>query len=118
VIAILVAAAYIGLRYLWIEKSFYVGVNDAGNVTIYRGVPQDLAGMTLHREEEETSLAAADLPSFLQDDLEAGIETDSLGEAQQRVEDLEERATDEEFERPENQKDDGAGDGSGGGDKN
>lgn len=103
VVAILGAAAYIAARYLWIERSFYVGVDDSGVVTIYRGVPQDFAGMTLHREEQTTDLAASDLPEFLQDDLEAGITTDSLAEAEQRVEDLEERASDEEFEREQQQ---------------
>ena len=114
VAAILVAAAYIGLRYLWIEKSFYVGVNETGVVTVYRGVPQDLAGMTLHREEEVTSLEAAELPEFLQDDLASGIEVESLDEAHDRVADLEERATDTEFESPEKNDSQKDGDTSGG----
>ena len=101
VVAILAAAAYIGIRYLWIERSFYVGVNETGAVTVYRGVPQDVAGLTLHREEEVTSLQSTELPAFLQDDLRAGIEVASLEEAHQRVADLEERATDEEFVTPE-----------------
>ena len=114
VLGILLAATYIGVRYLWIERSFYVGVNEAGAVTIYRGVPQDVAGMTLRREEEITPLQADELPEFLQDDVAAGIEVASLNEAQQRVVDLVERAADAESERSNPTNTDGDKDSSGG----
>ena len=102
VVGILLAAAYIGARYLWIERSFYVGVNETGAVTIYKGIPQDFAGMTLHEEQEVSDLQVDELPESFHDDLEAGITTDSLEEAQERVDVLEERASDREFETEQN----------------
>lgn len=98
VVAIVGAAAYIGLRYLWLERSFFVGVNPAGTVTIYRGVPEVFVGMRLHREEQISDLQLAEVPEFLQEDLEAGIEAESLDDAQARLQEIEERAADAEFE--------------------
>jgi protein phosphatase len=80
------------------ERSYFVGVNDSGFVTIFRGIPQDVAGVDLQDEEEVTSLALADVPEFLQDNVEAGISADSLDQARSRVEDLEQRAADEELQ--------------------
>ena len=122
VVAIIAAAAYIGVRYLWLEQSFYVGVNPSGVVTIYRGVPDQIAGMDLHWEEQVTELQLADVPEFLQDDLEAGIETQSLDDAQVRLQEIQERAADAELEREQDAQDaedaqdeqDQAGNGDGG----
>ena len=99
VVAILSAAAYIGVRYLWLERSYFVVVNPDGVVTIYRGVPEQFAGMHLHWEEQVTELALTDVPGFLQEDVEAGIEAQSLDDAQSRVQEIQERAADAEFEK-------------------
>ncbi len=98
VVAIVGAAGYIGVRYLWIERSFFVGVGEGAVVTIYRGVPGSLAGIHLHREEQTTDLMLDELPEFVRDDVEAGIEVASLAAAEQRVEELQQLARDKEFE--------------------
>ncbi len=99
VLAILAASAYIAFRFLVLERSYFVGVNEAGMVTIYQGLPDELAGFTLSEEEQVTDLAAADVPEFLQDNLEAGIREDSLAAAEDRVADLEARTRDAEVEQ-------------------
>jgi PPM family protein phosphatase len=75
-----------------LDNSYFVGVNDAGEVTIYRGRPEEIAGFSLRREERRTDLTLADLPEFMQDDLREGIKTDSLEDAAQRVATLRDRA--------------------------
>ena len=97
VIAILAAAGYVAIRYIVLERSFYVGISADGHVTIYRGLPGEIAGLELAREEEVTPLEIDQVPEFLQDNVRAGITTESLAEAQQRVDDLAARAEDEEF---------------------
>jgi PPM family protein phosphatase len=99
-VAILAAAGYIAIRYFVMENSYFVGVNDSGLVTIFRGIPQDIAGVDLQDEEEVTGLALADVPEFLQDNVEAGITADSLDQARTQVENLEQRAADEELQGP------------------
>jgi protein phosphatase len=100
VLLILAAGVYIGFKYLVVDRSYFVGVNDAGLVTVYRGLPGEVAGVSFRQEEQVTKLAIADVPEFLRENVEEGISADSLDEAQQRVADLEARARDEEFGKP------------------
>jgi hypothetical protein len=67
-------------------------------VTIYRGIPEDVAGIDLKEEEEVTTLEVTEIPQFLRDDVEAGISAESIDEARSRVDVLEQRAADKEFE--------------------
>lgn len=75
-----------------LDNSYFVGVNDAGEVTIYRGRPEEIAGFSLRREEHGTNLALADLPEFMRDDVQEGIKAESLEDAEQRVANLKDRA--------------------------
>jgi hypothetical protein len=88
---VLSGGAYFLVRTL-LSNSYFVGVNDAGIVTIYRGIPDEIAGLTLRQEERETTLALDDLPSLLHDDVEEGIRADSLSEAEDTVSNLRSRA--------------------------
>jgi serine/threonine protein phosphatase PrpC len=97
-VAIVVAGGFIAVRYFVMDRSYFVGVNDAGLVTIYRGIPQDIAGVDLKEEEEITTLALTEIPEFLRNDVEEGITAESLDDAHSRVDDLERRAADKEFE--------------------
>ena len=91
VLVLLSGGAYFLVRTL-LSNSYFVGVNDAGMVTIYRGIPDEIAGLTLRQEERATDLALEDLPSFMQDDLEEGIRADSLDDAESTVSNLMRRA--------------------------
>jgi protein phosphatase len=110
VLLILGAGAFIAFRYLVVDRSYFVGVNDAGMVTVYKGLPGEVAGMSFQSEEQVTDLAIDDVPEFLRENVEEGIEADSLVKAEERVADLEARAQDEEFtKKPENKNGDGGG---------
>jgi len=91
ILFVLSGGAFFLVRTL-LSNSFFVGVNDAGMVTIFRGIPDEIAGLTLRQEERETDLALDDLPSFMQDDLEEGIRADDLDEAEATVSNLMRRA--------------------------
>lgn len=95
---LLAGAAYGFARYS-LANSWFVGVNGAGLVTIYRGVPDEVGGLGLKEVEEETTVAADDLPEFLKSDLEEGIRVDSLEEARSTVLGLEQRARESESQR-------------------
>jgi serine/threonine protein phosphatase PrpC len=91
VVAVLVVAGFWLVQSL-LDNSYFVGVNDAGEVTIYRGRPEEIAGFSLRREEHTTDLALADLPEFMRDDVQEGIKVESLEDAEQRVANLRDRA--------------------------
>ena len=96
VIAIVVGGAYALLSYS-LSNSWFVGVNEAGVVTIFQGRPEEVAGFSLSEEHDVSDLALAQVPEFLRDNVREGIKVDSLEEARERVTDLEERAQDEEL---------------------
>jgi protein phosphatase len=96
VIVVLGAGAFFGTRYA-LSNSYFVGSDDEGYITIYRGRPEEIAGFALRDEEERTDLKVTDLPEFLRADIETGIKVDSLEEAQAKVSDLQARASDTEF---------------------
>jgi protein phosphatase len=91
ILIVLTGGAYFLVRTL-LSNSFFVGVNETGMVTIYRGIPDEIAGLTLREEERETELAFEDVPPFMQDDLEEGIRADSLDDAETTVTNLISRA--------------------------
>ena len=100
IVAVLAVGGFMIFRYAIVENSYFVGVNGSGMVTIYQGLPDEVAGVTFKEEEETSSVALADLPEFLRADVEAGIEAESLDEARETVANLKDRARDEEFEVP------------------
>ena len=101
IVAVLAVGGFMVFRYAIVENSYFVGVNGSGIVTIYQGIPDEVAGVTFNEEQETSSVALADLPEFLRADVEQGIEAESLEEARRTVANLEDRARDAEFEKPE-----------------
>ncbi|MDP9067737.1 MAG: Stp1/IreP family PP2C-type Ser/Thr phosphatase [Actinomycetota bacterium] len=95
---ILAAAAFMAARAA-LATSYFVGTDDNGIVTIYRGIPEEIAGLSLKQSEESTGVAVEDLPDFLRGGVEEGIKADSLEDARAKVQNLEERARDAEFEK-------------------
>jgi serine/threonine protein phosphatase PrpC len=96
VVGIIVGGGYALLSYS-LSNSWFVGVNEAGVVTIFQGRPEEVAGFTLSEEHEVSDLALAEVPEFLRDNVRDGIKVDSLEEAEARITDLEERAQDQEL---------------------
>lgn len=100
IVAVLAVGGVMVFRYAIVENSYFVGVNGDGMVTIYQGLPDEVAGVTFKEEQEVSAIALTDLPEFLQSDVEQGIEADSLEDAKETVANLEQRARDKEFEKP------------------
>ena len=96
-VAVIAAGGYFAANYA-LDNSWFVGVDDEGIVTIYRGIPEEVAGMTLKEVHERSAIRIASLPTFKRDEVESGIKVDSLEEAEQTIADLERLATDEDFQ--------------------
>jgi protein phosphatase len=76
---IIVMGALIGVR-SWADRSYYVGVVD-GKVTIFRGLPTEVAGLKLHHVQEPTDITIDEVSAYFRDNLRVGIRADSLAKA-------------------------------------
>lgn len=99
ILALLSIAGYAAARYA-LDNSWFVGVNDRGTVTIYKGIPEDIGGLTLKEEHESTAVDLTSLPEFKRDEVAEGIKVESLGDAERTVQDLERLAGDQDFQNP------------------
>jgi protein phosphatase len=102
-IALLLAGAYFAVNF-FLDRAWFVGANDDGFVTIYQGIPEEVAGLDLKEELNATTVALDDLPEFLREDVQEGIKVDSEDEARAKVRDLQERV--EEPEEPARERED------------
>lgn len=93
VLVLALLAAGVWYAYEWSQNQFYVAESD-GNVAIYRGVEQDLPGLTLTSVEDRTDLPVADLPDFAQARVADGITANNLADAEAIVASLDEQARD------------------------
>jgi protein phosphatase len=112
-ILVVLAAAAAAFKFLIVDQSYYVAATDDGRVGIYRGLPDEVLGMTFQELVETSEVRVNDLPGFLIEDVEDAIESNSLDDARATVANLEERARDEEFEPSGDSKNGTKGDGSG-----
>jgi serine/threonine protein phosphatase PrpC len=78
--------------YSWTQTRYYVGVDDTDTVVLYRGIQQDLGPLPLSRPYQDTGIALDDLPSFVQDSVEATISAATLDDALRIVDQLRETA--------------------------
>ena len=95
-IALLGGGAFAAARYA-LANSWFVGV-DNGVITIYRGIPGEVAGITLNETHHQTDIEVTSIPAFKRDEVEEGIEVGSLEEAEQTVEDLQQLTKDSDFQ--------------------
>ncbi|MGI8520584.1 MAG: Stp1/IreP family PP2C-type Ser/Thr phosphatase [Actinomycetota bacterium] len=86
-LVVVVAAAY-GAGNWALDNSFYVGVDESDRVTIYQGIPERIAGLTLAEPVEPSTLSLEDLPTSRHALLRQGMKVESLDEAQSTVSDL------------------------------
>lgn len=82
-----VAGAVLAGRYA-ISNSWFVGVNGDGDVTIYRGIPEEIAGASFKTAEEVTDIDADELPESYRGDVEDGRKVASRQDAEQYVANL------------------------------
>ena len=105
VVAVLGLAGFLTVRWV-LSNSWFVALGDGGVVTIYQGIPEEIAGASFADVEEETDIADEEVPESFRDDLEAGKKFDSLEAAETYVRNIEERireieeSTQQEPKRP------------------
>ncbi|MDQ3914556.1 MAG: Stp1/IreP family PP2C-type Ser/Thr phosphatase [Actinomycetota bacterium] len=104
VVAVIALAAVVTVRWV-LSNSWYVGLDDDGVVTIYQGIPEEIAGRSFADVERETDITAADVPETFVEDLEEGKKVESLEEAETYVDNIQDRI-DEIEESTEEQRDD------------
>jgi PPM family protein phosphatase len=97
-VAALLAGGAIAARWFVLGHAWFVGTNAAGAITIYKGIPDEVAGVSLKRVQQETGLKVTSLPRFLRVNVVDGIKVDSLGAAQETVRNLRQRI--KEFKQP------------------
>lgn len=73
--------------YNWTQTRYFVGQN-AGVVTIYQGVQQDIGPISLHHVVQKTDIPVSKLASYDQSLVEGTISAGSLADAQQVVDRL------------------------------
>lgn len=89
VIAVLLGGgAFLGSSYL-LSNSWYVGVNEDGFVTVYEGIPEEVANLSLREELEVTDIELNQLPDFLAENVSEGIKKESLEDARAQIANLE-----------------------------
>ncbi|MET9860952.1 Stp1/IreP family PP2C-type Ser/Thr phosphatase [Streptomyces smyrnaeus] len=93
-IALALAVAGGGLYggYRWTQTQFYVGANE-DHVALYRGINQELAGVKLHKvDEDHPEIELKYLPGFQRKELRETIAMGSRDEARSKLDELGEQA--------------------------
>ena len=96
ILAVIAGGGIFAARYA-LDNSWFIGVDDTGVVAIYRGIPDEVAGLTLSTVHERSTIELTQLPDFKRDEVQQGIKVDSLEEAEATLADLERLALDEDF---------------------
>ncbi len=84
-LAVVTAAGY--GTYVWSQQQYFVG-ESSGDVTIYRGLAQDLGPWVLSEPQVVTDVAVADLPEYYQGRVAATLSADDLEDAENTVAEL------------------------------
>jgi protein phosphatase len=82
----LVVGGLLGAR-AYVHTQYYVGVRNA-QVTVFRGVPESVAGVNLSSVKENTGIPVAGLLPFWRDRVQDNITAGSLNGAHQIVSEL------------------------------
>lgn len=85
---LVILAILVGGGSFLLSRSFFVGVDEDGLVSVYTGLPQEVVGISLARLHETTEVRADDLPAVRRRALEQGITEPSLRDARATVENL------------------------------
>ena len=93
VLAVLLGGAFALARYS-LGNSWFVGANEAGEVAIFKGIPDEIAGFSFREEQSSSGLMLDELPAFLSSNVQDGIKVESQAEAEDTIANLEERASD------------------------
>ena len=88
----IIAGVLIGGGWLLLSRSYFVGEHE-GMVAIFRGVPQEVAGISAARvlPTEITTTPVSEFPAFRQQAIAEGLTAQSLADAQRIVADLQQQ---------------------------
>lgn len=86
--AVVIAAIVVAGGLWWLRAQYFIGVSEAGNISVFRGVPVEVAGVQAAWLEVESERPAADAVEEVRTELDAGIETDGLDDAQSDLAEL------------------------------
>ena len=79
-VAVILGGGYIAWR--WSQNQYYVGADSKGEVVIYRGVNQRIAGISLSKPYQLTGIELTQVPAPYQQTVKATDAASSLGNAQ------------------------------------
>jgi len=96
-VALLAGGGFVAARFA-LDNSWFIGVDDQGSVTIYRGIPDEIAGLSLKEVHERSNIEVDQLPAFKRDEVEEGIKVGSLDEAEATLSGLENLVKDPDFQ--------------------
>jgi hypothetical protein len=82
-LAVIIGGGYLGWR--WSQDQYYVGANSRGEVVIYRGVNQRIAGFSLSKPYRSTGIQLAQVPLNYQQTLKATDTASNLADAKNIV---------------------------------
>ena len=79
-LAVVIGGGYIAWR--WSQDQYYVGADNHGQVIVYRGVNERIAGISLSRPYRTTGIQLAQVPAPYQQPLKATDTASNLHDAQ------------------------------------
>jgi protein phosphatase len=82
-VAVIVAGGYIAWR--WSQNQYYVATDSKGQVVIYRGINQRIAGISLSSPYQQTAIPLAQVPSNYQQTVKTAYASGSLSEVERIV---------------------------------
>jgi hypothetical protein len=82
-LAVIIGGGYLGWR--WSQDQYYVGANSRGEVVIYRGVNQRIAGFSLSKPYQPTGIQLSQVPLNYQQTLKATDTASNLADAKNIV---------------------------------
>jgi protein phosphatase len=85
-LAILGGGLWVGWSYT--QRQYYVGATDEGQLAVFRGVPGQIAGLSLSSVHETSGTRLDDLTVVAQDRVKQGIQADGEPDAQRRLAEL------------------------------
>lgn len=69
----------------WVRTQYFLGVSDAGNISVLRGLPFEVAGYRVAWVEVDSGRAAEDAVDDVEAELESGIPADGLEAAESEL---------------------------------
>lgn len=87
-ITVIALALVAGGGLWWLRTQYFIGVSDAGNISVFRGVPVEVAGVKAAWLEIESERPATDVLDEVQDDLNDGITVDNMEDAESELAEL------------------------------